>query len=117
MDAFGRAHETTIDLAEVNGEVFVNNVSLGLYARIVASDHYREAKRRTVAEMLPDLVGLHAEPFGLTVTGPDGAIADAQLIQVSNNPYTLSSATGFGSRPPVGRRRARSGHPHHQPDV
>ena len=57
LEAFGVAREATIDLAEVNGEVFVNNVSLGVYARIVGSHGYREAKRRTVAEMLPDLCG------------------------------------------------------------
>src|SRR5271166_978789 len=55
LDAFGPAKEATIDLGEVNGEIFVNNVSLGLYARIVARESYREAKRRTVAELLPDL--------------------------------------------------------------
>ena len=33
-----------------------NNVSLGLYARVIASDQYRQAKRRTVAETLPDLL-------------------------------------------------------------
>ena len=98
LDAFGPARETTIDLAEVNGEIFVNNVSLGIYAEIVASDEYRDAKRRTVAEMLPNLLGPDAEPFGLTVDGPDGAVTDAEVIQVSNNPYTLSSVTGFGSR-------------------
>ena len=90
---------TTIDLADVNGEVFVNNVSLGLYPRIVASENYREAKRRTVAEMLPDLLGPDAAPSGLAVDGPDGPVMGAQVIQVSNNPYSLSSLTGFGSRP------------------
>ncbi len=99
LDAFGRARETRIDLGEVNGEVFVNNVSLGLYAKIVASEEYREAKRRTVAEMLPDLLGPDAAPSGLVVDGPDGPISGAQVIQVSNNPYTLSSLSGFGSRP------------------
>lgn len=98
LDAFGPARETTIDLGEVNGEVFVNNVSLGLYARIVASDSYREAKRRTVAEMLPELLGRGAQPFGLSVDGPDGPIEDARVIQISNNAYTLSSLAGFGSR-------------------
>ena len=63
LDAFGSARETTIDLAEANGEVFVNNVSLGLYARIVASEQYREAKRRTVAEMLPELLGPRRRTF------------------------------------------------------
>ncbi len=98
LDAFKDARETTIDLGEVNGEAFVNNVSLGLYAEIVSSDRYREAKPRTVAEMLPDLLGANAEPFGLSLDSPNGAISDAQLIEISNNPYVLSSLTGFGSR-------------------
>jgi len=99
LDAFGPALEATIDLGDVNGRVFVNNVSLGLYARIVASEEYREAKRQIVAEMLPDLLGSDAAPSGLMVRGPDGPIVDAQVIQVSNNPYALSSVSGFGSRP------------------
>ena len=99
LDAYGSAREASIDLAEVNGEVFVNNVSLGLYADFVASDQYREAKRRTVANMLPELLGPGAAPSGLMVDGPEGVIVDAQLIEVSNNPYTLCSVIGFGSRP------------------
>jgi len=99
LDAFGPAREALIDVGEVNDIVFVNNVSLGLYARIVASGQYRQAKPRTVAEMLPHLVGRGAEPSELIVDGPDGPIAGAQLVQVSNNPYRLSSLTGFGSRP------------------
>jgi diacylglycerol kinase family enzyme len=98
LDAFGPAKETTIDLADVNGEVFVNNVSLGIYARFVASAQYRQAKARTVAEMLPDLLGPDATPLGLTVDGAGDPVADVRLILVSNNPYSLSSLTGFGSR-------------------
>jgi len=101
LDAFGPARETSVDLGEVNGEVFVNNVSLGVYASIVATPGYRQAKRRTVAEMLPDLLGPDAPPTELTVDGPDGPIVGAQVIQVSNNPYTLSSLSGFASRPRV----------------
>jgi diacylglycerol kinase family enzyme len=97
LDAFGPAQETAIDLAEVNGEVFVNNVSLGIYAHFVASPEYREAKRRTVAEMLPGLLAPDAKPFGFTVEGAD-EVADPRIILVSNNPYTLSSLSGFGSR-------------------
>ena len=99
LDAFGPARETTVDLGEVNGEVFVNNVSLGVYASIVATPGYRQAKPRTVAEMLPDLLGPDAPPTELAVDSPGGPIVGAQVIQVSNNPYTLSSLTGFGSRP------------------
>jgi diacylglycerol kinase family enzyme len=98
LGAFGAARESVIDLAEVNGRVFVNNVSLGVYARIVASDRYREAKQKTVAEMLPELLGRGAQPFGLVVESPQGPITNAQVVQVSNNPYELSSVAGFGSR-------------------
>ena len=49
--------------------------------------------------MLPNLLGPDATPSGLTVDGPDGPVTEAQVIQVSNNPYTLSSLSGFGSRP------------------
>ena len=99
LNAFGPAREATIDMGEVNGEPFVNNVSLGVYAHIVSSSEYREAKRRTAIEMLPDLLGPDAAPSSFTADGPDGPITGAQLIEVSNNPYTLYSAVGFGSRP------------------
>ena len=38
LDAFVDGGERTVDLAEVNGRVFVNNVSLGLYAEAVQRD-------------------------------------------------------------------------------
>lgn len=99
LDAFGEAVERRIDLAEVNGRVFVNNVSLGVYAKVVQSPEYRDAKRQTTAAMLPELLGPNAEPFDLHFTGPDGSVrSGAQIIQVSNNPYVLSSLAGFGSR-------------------
>ncbi len=37
LDAYGAAVERPMDLADVNGNVFVNNVSLGVYAAIVRS--------------------------------------------------------------------------------
>lgn len=99
LDAFGKALESRIDLGDVNGEIFVNNVSLGLYAKIVESDEYREAKRQTVAEMLPDLLEPGARAFELSTESPFGPVTDPQVILVSNNPYRLSSLGGFASRP------------------
>ena len=99
LDAFGAAVERRIDLGTVNGRVFVNNVSLGVYAKIVRSPAYRDAKRQTTTAMLSDLVGPRAEPFDLHLVGPDGIRRDgARIIQVSNNPYRLTSLAGFGSR-------------------
>ena len=60
----------------VNERIFVNNVSLGVYAKIVRSPEYRDAKRRTTTAMLSDLLGPGAEPFDLHFVGPDGARRD-----------------------------------------
>ena len=99
LDAFGEAVERRIDLAEVGGRVFVNNVTLGVYAKIVQSAEYRDAKRQTTTTMLPELLGPDAEPFDLSFTGPDGAVHHgAQVIQVSNNPYELTRLSGLGTR-------------------
>src|SRR3954451_7168897 len=62
LDAFVSGGERHVDLAEVNGQVFVNNVSLGLYAESVQREGYREAKLRTILRTVPDVVGPQAEP-------------------------------------------------------
>lgn len=99
LDAFGEAHERRIDLATVNGRVFVNNVSLGVYAKIVQSSEYRDAKAQTAAAMLPELLGPGDSPFSLRFRGPDGEPHEhAPLVLVANNPYSLGRVAGFGTR-------------------
>ena len=95
LDAYGEAVERTMDLADVNGHVFVNNVSLGVYAAIVRSPEYRDAKVDTTLATLPQVLGPDTEPFDLRFTGPDGVEhRGAHVIQISNNPYGKG-----GSRP------------------
>jgi diacylglycerol kinase family enzyme len=99
LEAYTDGVDRTIDLAEVNGRVFVNNATLGLYARIVQSPEYRDAKVQTSLEMLPELVGPDAEPLDLRFTGPDGdEVPTAAVILVSNGPYELQKSQGRGSR-------------------
>ncbi len=100
LDAFADGVERRIDLAEVNGRTFVNNASLGLYAKVVQAPEYRDAKLRTAAALLPGLLGPGAEPLDLCYTGPDGTEHEtAHLILVSNNPYQLVPADGgLGTR-------------------
>ena len=99
LDGFSDAVERRIDLAEVNGRVFVNNASLGLYAKIVQVPGYREAKLKTAADVLPELLGPDAKPFDLRFTGPDGTSYDtAHMILVSNNQYQLDHLGGRGTR-------------------
>ena len=99
LDAYGEAVERTMDLADLNGHVFVNNVSLGLYAAIVRSPAYRDAKVDTTLATLPQVLGPGTEPFDLRFTGPDGVKhRGAHLIQISNNPYGTTAGAG-SSRP------------------
>jgi diacylglycerol kinase family enzyme len=99
LDAFQDGIERHVDLATVNGRVFVNNASMGLYAKIVQSEEYREAKLRTAADMLPDMIGPDALPFDLRFAGPDGEqCPSAHLVLVSNNPYEMDHLSGRGTR-------------------
>ena len=99
MDAFHDAVERRIDYATVGDRLFVNNVSLGVYATIVQQDSYRDAKRETSRALLPEMLGSTAEPFDLQFTTPDGTEADgAFLIMVSNNPYVLGPSVDVSQR-------------------
>jgi diacylglycerol kinase family enzyme len=100
LDAFASHIERRVDVGYINDRLFLNNVSLGVYAQLVQSDAYREAKLGTTETMLPELLGPDAKPFDLRFARPDGTIRHgARLILVSNNPYTLDRLLGFGSRP------------------
>jgi diacylglycerol kinase family enzyme len=100
LDAFADGVERVIDVAEVNGRLFLNNVSLGIYGDAVQQPAYRDAKARTLLQTAAQ------------VLGPSGAAADLQLVDdlgrlyrhpavvlVSNNPYALGPPPMAGTRP------------------
>ena len=100
LDAFTDGVERRIDLARLNDRVFVNNASLGVYARVVQSDAYREAKLGTWKRMLPEMVGGEATECGLQFEAPNERDwCDAALVIVSNNSYQMRRFRGMGSRP------------------
>jgi diacylglycerol kinase family enzyme len=104
LDAFVSGGERRVDLAEVNGQTFVNNVSLGLYAQAVQRQGYRDAKLRTILDTIPDLVG--TQPSGASIplgwSGPDDQPTEgAVVILVSNNIYRLGRLIGSGTRPRI----------------
>jgi diacylglycerol kinase family enzyme len=91
-----------VDLAEVNDRVFVNNVSLGLYAEAVRREGYRDAKLRTLLDTLPAVLGPDGSGLDLRWTGPGGhAHRSGAAILVSNNRYRLGRAIGSGTRPRI----------------
>jgi diacylglycerol kinase family enzyme len=100
LDAFRDGRERRVDLAEVNGRVFVNNVSLGLYAEAVQQEAYRDAKLRTLLAMAP--AGLAPGPDRASLRWRDAggeAAEDAVALLVSNDVYRLGAMIGSGTRP------------------
>ncbi|TCC48971.1 diacylglycerol kinase [Kribbella capetownensis] len=102
LDAFVNGGERLVDLAEVNGRVFVNNVSLGLYAEAVQRTGYRAAKIRTLLDTVPDALGAGGSELDMRWTGPGGhAHRGGAAVLVSNNRYRLGRAVGSGTRPRI----------------
>jgi diacylglycerol kinase family enzyme len=80
------AEEIRIDLGDVGGGPFLNNVSLGAYAEIVARPEYRDAKFNTVIAVLPE------------VTDPRSR--SNLTVEVANNPYAKpDEPSAAGTRP------------------
>jgi len=101
LDALVDGGERVVDLAEVNGRVFVNNASLGVYAEAVQRDSYRGAKTSTLLNTVPDAFGKDGPDHPtLRWTGPDGRPGPpVAALLVSNNPYRLGTIVGSGTRP------------------
>ena len=76
LQAFRDGIERRIDYATVGDRLFVNNVSLGIYATIVQQEGYREAKSETTKAMLPEMLGRTQKPFDLQFTEPSGIDVD-----------------------------------------
>ncbi|HZB36275.1 MAG TPA: diacylglycerol kinase family protein [Gaiellaceae bacterium] len=100
LDAFTDGVERRIDLASLNERIFVNNASLGVYAGIVQSDAYRDAKLGTWKRMLPEMLGRGAVVRELHFDAPHPKDwSNAALVVVSNNPYQMRRFRGTGTRP------------------
>jgi Diacylglycerol kinase catalytic domain len=94
------ARERVVDLAEVNGRTFVNNVSLGAYAEAVGHKGYRESKLGTLIDSVADNLGPDAHPTRLRWRDPDGIEqTSVALMLVTNNAYRLGPVLGAGTRP------------------
>ena len=102
LDAFVDGGERWVDLGEVNGRVFVNNVSLGLYAEAVQQEGYRDAKLRTILDTVPDVLGPTGDELDLRWRGPGGHDhRGGAAVLVSNNAYRFGHALGSGTRPRI----------------
>jgi len=97
LDALRDGVELRVDLGVINGQTFVNNASFGAYAEIVETPAYRDDKRNTTLNTLPDL--LQGQRGAHLRVRADGAQIDApQALLVSNNPYGTGDIAGLGRR-------------------
>jgi diacylglycerol kinase family enzyme len=101
LDAFGdHGVERSIDVAEVNGRVFLNNVSLGIYGDAVQQTAYRDAKVRTLLETTAEVLGpSRAAPEVRLVDDLGREHRHPAMVLVSNNPYALDRPVAPGTRP------------------
>jgi diacylglycerol kinase family enzyme len=100
LDAFTNGVERRIDVAEVNGRLFLNNVSLGIYGDAVRHPAYRDAKARTLLETAASVLGPSAPATGLELVDDLGRPhRDPAVVLVSNNAYSLEPPQPPGTRP------------------
>jgi diacylglycerol kinase family enzyme len=97
LDALSDGEELRIDLGIIGDRTFVNNASFGAYAEVVRSPAYRDDKRGTTLEMMPDLLKGH-QGARLAARAGDTSVEGPQALLVSNNPYERGDVAGLGRR-------------------
>ena len=97
LDALIDGVEQRIDLGVIGGRTFVNNASFGAYAEVVESPAYRDDKRGTTLQILPDILTGH-RGAKLTAHADDTVVTGPQALLVSNNPYQGGDIAGLSRR-------------------
>jgi diacylglycerol kinase family enzyme len=99
LDALVDGVERRIDVAEVNGRLFLNNVSLGIYGDAVRQEQYRDEKARTLFETARAVLGPSASLPKLQLVDDLGREhRSPAVVLVSNNPYPLDRPLVAGTR-------------------
>jgi diacylglycerol kinase family enzyme len=100
LDAFTDGTEARIDVATVNGRLFLNVVSLGIYGEAIRRSAYRDAKLRTLMETARTVLGPGGEIPELDLVDDRGIEHDRPaVVLVSNNPYAPARPSARGARP------------------
>jgi diacylglycerol kinase family enzyme len=103
LEAFRHGVERRVDMALVNGRLFLNNVSLGIYGQAVQSAAYRDAKARVLVETAEAVLAPNGEVVALRLVDDREHEHDRPaVVLVSNNPYSLL-------QPPAGTRPTLAG--------
>jgi diacylglycerol kinase family enzyme len=99
LRAFTDGLERRIDVGEINGRLFVNNVSFGIYGDAVQRPDYRDAKLRVLAETAQEVLGPSGSAPPLRIVDDRGREhAQPAVLLVSNNPYAVDRPVEPGTR-------------------
>jgi len=101
LDVILAGRTRSVDVGEVNGRIFINNASLGVYPRIVQlRERYREkGLGKWFAALWAALAVLRRRPF-MTVrirTAEEDVVRRTPTVLVGNNPYETAGLS-MGSR-------------------
>jgi diacylglycerol kinase family enzyme len=88
LAAFDGGEERRIDVARVGDRLFLNNVSLGIYARLVHRREEHRRRRDTLARLRALALTLRDRRRHQRFT-IDGLVVRARLVLVANNAYAL----------------------------
>jgi diacylglycerol kinase family enzyme len=99
-DALAGFHgvERLVDIADINGRVFLNNASFGLYADIVDTPGYREHKMRVSQNILRAIVSGTKELYDLHFKHGSLRVRKAVQVFVGVNSYDTFDLFELGHR-------------------
>lgn len=87
LDAFTDPRERRVDVGRAGDRLFLNNVSLGLYARLVHRREHHRSRRELLARTRALLLLLRRrDPIQIRVDGDHTA---ARVVLIANNHYQL----------------------------
>ena len=100
LDAFYADHEERrVDVGRINGRLFINNVSLGVYAQMLGDPAYRQDKLRVAQTKLQAAFSNPELRRALRITPPKEATLEGLVAMVvSNNPYEFARWDRLGRR-------------------
>jgi diacylglycerol kinase family enzyme len=87
-----------VDLGSINGRIFLNNVSFGLYADIVDNPDYRNNKLHVIRQVLQEIVSGRKNIYDLQFLAGKKQIKKAVQVLVSVNAYKTLSIFELGQR-------------------
>ncbi len=88
--------ERNVDVGDVDGGIFLNNVSFGIYARAVRDPDYRSGRLTTLGGYARRAMAGHGHRALVSTKLPHDVSSDARVgaIIVSNNAYNFFAAPG-----------------------